>query len=56
MAIRAENGHLSVLKYLADTFELTDDDVRSNDNYPLQCSTCNGHFNVLKYPHDKLNG
>ena len=43
------NGNLELVKYLVDTFKLTEDDVRANDNCAFKCSCSNGHLEVVKY-------
>lgn len=40
-------GHLDIIKYLVENFNLTLDDIRCNNNYILHASSC--HLNVIKY-------
>ena len=48
----ARNGHLEVLKWLHETFGLTDVDARAEENYALRLSARNGHLEVLKWMHE----
>ena len=45
-----ENGHVKVLKWLHDTFDLlTAEDARSKGNYALRTAAENGHVKMLKW-------
>jgi hypothetical protein len=45
----AGNGHLPVVQYLCEKFQLTIQDVRSDDNRALRWAADNGHLPVVKY-------
>jgi ankyrin repeat protein len=45
----AENGHLPVVQYLFETFQLTIQDVRWFDNDTLRCAAGSGHLPVVQY-------
>ena len=47
----ASRGHLEVLKWLHQTFALTVEDVRADNNYALRRSAANGRLEVLKWLH-----
>ena len=43
----ARNGHVDVLRFLKDNFDLTDEDARTWNNYALRMAAYNGHLVVL---------
>jgi hypothetical protein len=45
----SENGHIDVVKYLVERFQLTVEDAQARSNYAFRHATCNGHLEVLKY-------
>ena len=45
----AKNGHLKVLRFLKDEFELTADDARTNNNEALRNAYRNGHIKVVEF-------
>lgn len=45
----AENGHLSVCRWLADEFGLTKDDIESLDNEAFRKAAEGGHLEVCKW-------
>lgn len=49
LAIAARHGHLSVLKYLIKTFDLTQKDVRARDNLTLRSAAEAGHLEIVEY-------
>jgi hypothetical protein len=54
----AENGHLPVVQYLCEKFQLTIQDVRSRDNEALRMAASRGHLQVVQYLceyHDREN-
>jgi len=50
----AGNGHLEMVKYLVEKFELTAGDVRSRDNHALRCAAANGHIEMVQYLVEKF--
>ena len=50
----AKKGHLDVLKFLVDRFELTADDARDDNNAALGGAASNGHLDVLKLLVDRF--
>jgi hypothetical protein len=45
----ADKGHLTVMRYLCEKFQLTIQDVRSRDNWALRGAAINGHLPIIKY-------
>jgi ankyrin repeat protein len=45
----AKNGHLPVVQYLCEKFQLTLEDVRTWNNEALRCAAFNGHLPVVQY-------
>jgi len=43
------NGRLELFTWLVDTFELTVQDMRSDDNYALRYACSSQHLNILQF-------
>ena len=43
------NGHLFVVAYLTEHFQLTQEDARANDNFALRVACHAGHLPVVRY-------
>jgi hypothetical protein len=48
-------GHLPVVQYLCEKFQLTIQDVRSVNNDALRCAAMNGHLPVVQYLRQRYN-
>ena len=49
------NGHLTLVKRLADEFNLTIKDIRARNNYALCWSCINGHLHVAQWLTERFN-
>ena len=45
----ALNGHVEVLRFLKNEFELTAEDARANDNDALKLAARNRHIKVIEF-------
>jgi hypothetical protein len=50
----ASRGHLPVVQYLCETFQLTLEDVRTWNNEALRCAASHGHLRVVRYLCEKF--
>jgi len=50
----AQNGHLEMVQYLVEKFELTADDARADDNFALRFAAENGQLETVKYLVDRF--
>ena len=47
--ILCKNNNLKVLKYLVNTFNITENFTKSENNFTFRYAAGNGHLEVLKY-------
>ena len=47
-------GRVDIIKWMYDAFEITDEELRVNDNCPLRLACMRGHTEVAKWLHAKV--